>query len=175
MLYRVVVALDDRTRAVGEREARFARLVAAVEPSLRRALVAAYGPDTGRDAAAEALAWAWEHLDRLDGMANPAGYLWRVAQSSLRRQRRAERFETGSAIVDRAAAATGPSDRWDDELVAALRRLTTHQRVAIVLVHAYGYHLNEAAAVLDCRVSTLRNHLARGLEHVRRDLDRTDP
>jgi len=32
-----------------------------VEPRLRRALVAAYGSDRGREAAAEALAYAWEH------------------------------------------------------------------------------------------------------------------
>ncbi len=43
------------------------------EPKLRRALVATYGPDQGRDAAAEALAYAWEHWERLSKMANPAG------------------------------------------------------------------------------------------------------
>jgi hypothetical protein len=40
------------------------------EPRLRRALVAACGPDLGRDAASEALAYAWEHWDRLSEMAN---------------------------------------------------------------------------------------------------------
>ena len=31
------------------------------EPKLRRALVAAYGPDLGREAASVALSYAWEH------------------------------------------------------------------------------------------------------------------
>jgi DNA-directed RNA polymerase specialized sigma24 family protein len=43
--------------------------------------------------------------------------------------------------------------------------------VAVVLVHGFGYPLAEAAGVLDCSVSTLRNHLDRGLTHFRHDLD----
>ena len=45
------------------------------EPRLRHAFAAAYGPGRGADAAAEALAWAWEHWARLRDMANPLGYL----------------------------------------------------------------------------------------------------
>ncbi len=41
----------------------FEAFVRDAEPRLRRALVAAYGPEQGRDAAAEALAYAWEHWD----------------------------------------------------------------------------------------------------------------
>ena len=65
----------------------FRNFVAAVEPRLRRALVAAYGHDRGRDAAAEALAYAWEHWKDVSVMANPAGYLFRVGQSRTRRRR----------------------------------------------------------------------------------------
>jgi len=48
---------------------------------LRAALVAAYGPDVGADAAAEALAYGFEHWDELESMSNPAGYLYRVGQT----------------------------------------------------------------------------------------------
>ena len=41
-----------------------------VEPRLRRALTVVRGHADGREAAAEALAWAWEHWDRLDGVAS---------------------------------------------------------------------------------------------------------
>ena len=51
-------------------------------------MVAAYGPDLGREAAADALAWAWQHWDRVHAMADPAGYLWRVGQTSVRRTTR---------------------------------------------------------------------------------------
>ena len=58
------------------------------EPKLRRALVAAYGPDLGRDAASEALAYAWEHWERLSQMANLPGYLFRVGQTRGTRSKR---------------------------------------------------------------------------------------
>ncbi|MDP9388611.1 MAG: sigma-70 family RNA polymerase sigma factor [Actinomycetota bacterium] len=153
-------------------EAEFAALVAEVEQPLRRALVAAYGPQTGREALADALAWAWEHLDRLRGMSSPAGYLWRVGQTSVRHQHRHVRFEV--PLSGAAAAGVAPVPEWDEALLTSLQRLTVHQRVAVVLVHAYDYRLAEAAAVLGCTVSTLRNHLARGLEHARRDLERRE-
>lgn len=46
--------------------------VAAVR--LRHALVAAYGVDVGGDAAAEAMAYGFEHWDELAEMQNPSGY-----------------------------------------------------------------------------------------------------
>jgi DNA-directed RNA polymerase specialized sigma24 family protein len=50
----------------------FPAFFAETEPRLRRALVAAYGPQRGREAAAEALAYAWQHWDRVGGM----GFGW---------------------------------------------------------------------------------------------------
>ena len=47
------------------RSEEFESFVATVEPPLRRALVATYGFDLGREAAANALGWAWEHWERL--------------------------------------------------------------------------------------------------------------
>lgn len=60
-------------------------------PRLRQALIARYGPDVGAEATAEALAYGWEHWDRLASMANPAGYLCRVGQSRSRAFFRARR------------------------------------------------------------------------------------
>ena len=65
--------------------------VATVEPTLRRALVAVYGVELGREATADALAWAWQHWSRVRGMKNPAGYLWRVGQTSVRSATRRRR------------------------------------------------------------------------------------
>lgn len=59
-----------------------------VEPRLSYALAAAYGPQIGKDATADAMAYGWEHWDQLSRMANPAGYLYRVGQTSAKRQRR---------------------------------------------------------------------------------------
>jgi DNA-directed RNA polymerase specialized sigma24 family protein len=63
----------------------FTEFVIATELLLRRALTAAFGPERGREAAAEALACGWEHWDRIQGMANPAGYLYRLGRDRARR------------------------------------------------------------------------------------------
>lgn len=145
------------------RAVRFDEFLASVEAPLRRALVAAYGPDLGGEAAADALAYAWEHLERVGAMGNPAGYLWRVGQTSVRRatRRRWREQPWPGPAKDRRTAP--PADLGDPGLQAALSRLTPHQRAAAVLVHGFGYPLAEAAAVLGCSVSSLRNHLDRAL------------
>ena len=45
------------------RAAEFEAFTREGEPKLRRALVAAYGFEHGRDATAKALAYAWEHWE----------------------------------------------------------------------------------------------------------------
>lgn len=148
-----------------DRAARFRRFCAATEPRLRRALVAAYGPDLGSDATGDALAWAWEHFERVEAMANPAGYLWRVGQSSTRRELRHRR-----PPVELPTVREGSDDDFEPKLTAAVAALTTRQRVAVLLVHGHGYSLADAAEQMDCRIRTLRNHLERAMQKLRRDL-----
>ncbi|MBW3614177.1 MAG: sigma-70 family RNA polymerase sigma factor [Actinobacteria bacterium] len=167
------VVREEQHRAQTEDEARllaFTQLLEEVEPRLRRALVSAYGPDRGREAAADALAWAWEHRDRLSDIDNVAGYLFRVGQSAAGRTSRWRRFEVLADQPDRAGSGDLPTN-WDGELVAALAKLSPRQRVAVVLVHGYGYSLGDAASVVGCGVSSLRNHLDRALRRVRHDLE----
>jgi DNA-directed RNA polymerase specialized sigma24 family protein len=66
----------------------FEDVAAEAEPRLRRALVARYGVELGNDLCSDALAYGWEHRDRVGAMTNPIGYLYRVAQSSARRYHR---------------------------------------------------------------------------------------
>ena len=54
-------------RRVSERDA-FEVFVERVQPRLLQALVATYGPVDGREACVDALSWAWEHRDRLEGV-----------------------------------------------------------------------------------------------------------
>ena len=49
----------------------FVGFVRETEPKLRRALIAAAGGQRGREAACEALEYAWEHWDRVKAMENP--------------------------------------------------------------------------------------------------------
>lgn len=113
----------------------FEEFVREAEPRLSRALAAAYGFEEGRDATAEALAYAFEHWDRLQQMTNLPGYLYRVGQSRSRRRRQPVLF----AIPDAGDHVFEPG------LPAALAALTQRQRLAVMLVHAYGYTLREVA------------------------------
>lgn len=132
---------------------------------LRAGLVAAYGPDVGADAAAEALAYGFEHWNRLSSMNNPTGYLYRVGQTEARRQ-----FRPGGYLPVRPAA--GMPD-FEPALAPALESLTEPQRVGVVLVHALGWSQVEAAALLDVDVSTLRTHIARAMTKLRAALEVT--
>jgi DNA-directed RNA polymerase specialized sigma24 family protein len=138
----------------------FEAFVRAAEPRLSRALAAAYGFEDGRDATAEALAYAYEHWDRLQHVANLPGYLFRVGQTRGRRKRQRVLF----AVPD------DGEHRVEPGLPAALAALTQRQRIAVVLVHGYGYTLREVAELTGIRQTTVQNHLTRGLASLRSKL-----
>lgn len=154
---------------------RFTAFCAEVEPRLRRALVGAYGAELGAEATADALAWGWEHFERLEAMDNGAGYLWRVGQTAVRRRSRQRRWSLPGAVDD-AGGPAGSDDRpaIEPALTGALAALSPRQRTAVLLVHGYGYSLTEAATAMGCRVRTLRNHLDRGLTSLRTQMGVTD-
>jgi DNA-directed RNA polymerase specialized sigma24 family protein len=144
----------------------FEAFVRDAEPRLRRALVAAYGFEEGRDATAEALAYAWEHWARLQGVANLPGYLFRVAQSRSR-----GRLRRVPAVFE----VPGWSEhRFEPGLPKALAALSQRQRLAVVLVHGYGCTLREVSELIGVRQTTVQNHLERGLARLRTILGVSD-
>jgi RNA polymerase sigma-70 factor (ECF subfamily) len=138
----------------------FERFVADVEPRLRRALVALRGPEQGREAVAEALAWAWEHRERALALDNPAGYLYRVGQSRTR----------GRRPVWGPAAEPGRLPDVEPRLPAALAALSERQRVAVFLAHGCGWTHGEVAELLGISASSVANHVARGMARLRAEL-----
>lgn len=150
----------------GARAERYETVVGPVEDQVRRALVARYGVDVGTDAAAEAIAWAWEHLEELTAMANPAGYLFRVGQSATKRLFRWRR----PAPVFPPEPAHPEMGVFDVDLFDALTQLKPDQRVAVLMVHGYGFTYRDVANVLDTTESAVTNHVHRGLAKVRRIL-----
>jgi RNA polymerase sigma factor (sigma-70 family) len=133
---------------------------------LRRALVARFGVDAGTEAFADAVAYAWEHRVRLQGMANPLGYLYRVGLSSARPYVR-WRQRTVLLEVDRAHDAA----QHDVDLIGAFARLSANQRVAVVMVHGYGATYAEVAELLGISVAAVTNHVHRGLKRLRASLE----
>ena len=153
---------------VGPEPAVFAAFVREAEPRLRHALMASFGPVEGRAATVDALSWAWEHWDRVDGASNKLGYLYRVGQNAARRN--------GSRAQPGRFEASGEQRLPDLEpaLLPALAKLSAQQRTAVLLVHGYGWSQTDVAQLLDVNVSTLREHLARGLIRLRTTLGVND-
>jgi len=141
----------------------FTDFVADVEPRLRRALVAGYGVDRGREATTDALVYAWRNWDRVQSLANPAGYLYRVGQRIATKP--AKRQGRG----DTPEAARLP---WiEPGLSDGLARLTPKQRTAVVLYCSFDWTYREIAEVNGLSVRSVRTHVNRGLAKLRRALE----
>lgn len=143
---------------------RFTAFVTDAEPRLRRALTALRGPVEGRDATAEALAWAWEHWDQVEAMENSVGYLYRVGSSRSRPLRQTVTLE----------ASTNQASLFEPALGPALARLSERQRSAVVLVHGFAWTHQEVAEALGISRSSVATYLRRALAHLRDDLGAHD-
>lgn len=154
--FSTMVAVTSETSSPAELE----RFVHEAGVALRRALVARYGLDVGRDAAADALAWAVEHWVELAVMSNPVGYLYRVGQTSAKRQ---HRWHRPDVVVPQPVN----DDVVDVDLQRALMTLRAEERIAVLMVHGFGYRYRDVAEVLDTAVSNVTNHVNRGLARLR--------
>ena len=135
----------------------FEEFVRASSPRLVRAFVAQRGVEGAADAAAEAMAYAFEHWDRVREMANPVGYLFRVGQSRTR-PRKPPRLP---------APSTAGLPDIEPALVPALLELPDTQRTAVWLVHACDWSYAEVAEAMDTSTSMVGNHVSRGLARLR--------
>jgi DNA-directed RNA polymerase specialized sigma24 family protein len=141
----------------------FAEFHNRAEPQLRRALIARYGGEIGRESTAEALAYAWENWDRIQAMKNPLGYLYRVGQSKSRR------LWPRRSVFETKPEAGLP---WvEPGLPPALNTLSSRQRQVVVLVHAFEYTHQEVADLLGISRSSVQNHVERGLARLRNELE----
>ena len=142
----------------------FTEFVVTVESKLQHALIASFGVDHGREALAEAFAYAWEHWDRIQGMDNPVGYLYRVAQNHAKKvlsKRKVMFTDAPLAIVP-----------WvEPGLPLALAQLSERQRVAVYLVHGQEWSTREVSEFLGVSKTTVQKHVERGMKKLRRRLD----
>ncbi len=141
----------------------FTGFVGEVELRLRQALTAALGPEVGREAAAEALAYAWEHWERVGVMENPVGYLYRVGQSRGGRMRRKRRPVLPPVAMDRLP--------WvEPALPSAMARLSERQRAVVLLLHSYQWTMSEVAEVLGVSKATVQSYADRAMRVLRKRL-----
>jgi RNA polymerase sigma factor (sigma-70 family) len=154
-----VAAQNDEDLALSRRaaagdSAAFAMLVEKYERPLRAFLVRMGSMDAD-DVAQEAFLKAWRFAGQYDGRARYSTWLtriaWRCRLDALRRQRAPE--------ADVSEPLQSPVARLD--VHDMLARLSEKERAALVLCEGHGWTHDEAAALLDLPLGTLKSAVAR--------------
>jgi RNA polymerase sigma-70 factor (ECF subfamily) len=98
-------------------------------------------------------------------MDNPVGYLYRVGQTS------AQKYVATSRAAALPVARPDGEPEIEPGLADALQRLSVQQRATVVLAHGYALSQRQVAEVLGISVSTVREHLERGMARLRTELE----
>jgi RNA polymerase sigma-70 factor (ECF subfamily) len=157
---------------VGDRSESFEAFFGEHYESVVRGLSVAFRePLLAEEAAQEAFTRAYTRWERVSGMERPAGWVYVVAVRVARRRRRdllGDPMGRGSA--SERDLATEVVDRVT--LQAAIERLPTRQRVALVLRYYGGLSLDEIATAMGCALGTVKSTLHAA--HTRLALDIED-
>jgi RNA polymerase sigma factor (sigma-70 family) len=141
----------------------FSSFVEEHEARLRHALTARFGSETGKEAAADALAYGWEHWGRVAPMDNPVGYLYSVGADRGRRMLRRRPVVFPTVSEERAP--------WvEPGLSAAVTGLPSRQRTVVLLLHGYEWTQSEVAEVLGISKASVQRHGERAMARLRRKL-----
>jgi RNA polymerase sigma factor (sigma-70 family) len=129
--------------------------------------------DLARDATDEAMVRALERWERVERMASPEGWAYRVGVNVLRRKARRSAFER--RFSSRAQAVAPPE--LHPEVWAAIRSLPQRQREAIALRYLLDMTEAGVAAAMGVAVGTASATLTAARTALSRQLERqpTDP
>lgn len=152
--------LIEKTLTIKAVGSAFEIFVADVEPRIREALSASLGSQRGRDATADAFAYAWENWERVREMDNPAGYLYVVGRDRGRKQMR-------SRHVTLLPVGQARLPDVEPKLIGYLERLPERQRIVVVLLYCFEWTMSEVAELLGLSKSTIQRHAERGLARLR--------
>jgi RNA polymerase sigma-70 factor (ECF subfamily) len=130
------------------------------------------------DAAQEAVLAALRSLDQFDSERPFAPWLGRIAANKAydlaRKEARGPELAADTTRIDDLASDRAADElavgSLPEELVAGLARLSTDQRVVLVLRHIFDYSPAEIAEELGIPASTVRTRLHRGLTRLRKEL-----
>ncbi len=175
-------AADERQLILQAQEGSEAAFRILVEKHMKRAYNVAYGflhdHDGAEDVAQEAFVRAHEHLPSFRGDAQFGTWLYRIvvnlSLNSIRHMRRRVQRETPLAETGSLEPVTAP-DTWQipelrEQIERTLHRLPTLQRAVVILRHCEGLSTRQVAGILGCSEGTVKTHLFRGLEKMRKGL-----
>lgn len=131
------------------------------------------------DLAQEALAKAWQSRDTFRAGSNLKAWLFTILRnqfySDRRRAWRQAPWDEGAA--ERVPAPRG-EQMWAVQLsdtARALRQLPNEQREALILVGAGGFSYEDAAAICNCAVGTVKSRVARARKALSSSLEGNGP
>jgi RNA polymerase sigma-70 factor (ECF subfamily) len=109
-----------------------------------------------------------ERWDRVSGLDDPTGYLYRTAMNALRKRHR-----RAMLALKRAGHLTPVDSDLEliesrEAVVRTLAPLSPSQRAAIVLTNLLGYSSDEAASILGINPGTVRTLASRGRSELRK-------
>lgn len=138
-------------------------------PMVKSLALALNNVDLGRDAASEALARAWQRWDQVSGMANPAGWVYRVGVNWGRSRMRKTRREVIMPLpVDPVAVDSTPG--LDPRLAMALASLTDEHRSIVVAKYFLDWSEADIAESLKIPRGTVKSRLNRALDKLQTTL-----
>jgi len=146
--------------------------------------------EDAKDASQEAFVSAYRSLDRFRSGAKFSTWLYRIVVNECKDvyKRRARQpvvvavvgpadpeADDACLFVEVDDPAASPSDQLANRelartLSAAIGALPMTQRTAFLLHHVHGLPLDDVAAVMGCRIGTVKSHLFRSTERLRNHL-----
>ena len=168
-----MLAISDGGRSVG-REGYAAVYAEHRDPLLRLAVLLCGDRDVAEEVVAEAFARTWPRWER-GAVDDPGPYLRRAVVNNLNsfwRRRALRRTREEHRLTGDHRGQHGAEDRLADrdEVAAAVRRLPTAQRTAVVLRFYEEMTTHEIAEVTGTTDSTVRSNLSRAAETLQRHL-----
>lgn len=163
----LIEQLETALRVRGEQvEPEFRNGLLAAVPSLRAfALSLTSNPARSDDLVQDTLLKGWQHRARFQPGTNLNAWLFTILRNifySDHRKRVREVEDQDGSYAARLATAPHQGDRLDvEDLQTALAKLPPDQREALVLVGAEGVSYEEAAAIMGCKVGTVKSRVSR--------------
>jgi len=117
----------------------------------------------------------WERWDRVGGLDDPTGYLYRTAMNVFRRRYRRTQLAIRKAIRPEAAADEFAEAEIRTEVGAALAPLPPRQRAVLVLTELLGYSSEEAGRMLAIKPASVRSLATRARAALRFELSQEVP
>jgi RNA polymerase sigma factor (sigma-70 family) len=155
---------------------RFADALAGLYPQLV-AVVTGYvrSVPVAEDVAQDALVKAWEHRHQVEVIRDPKLWVFRVAINRSRSLHRRALVEL-KHLRPSPTASTDPGGGVDDSLVvrAAIRKLPSRQRAAVVLRFYGDLSVAETAEVMGCATGTVKALTSQAMTSLRTRLEGAD-